>query len=293
MKTARHSIKVALSKKRERMILLSLLLLAMSPRLEAQTPQQAATSPSTNTITSRSNPNSNRIAPYPRNNQAIQILQNSVSGLGGLALIRSIHSWTIDSTHSSPTQTNPTTVQWKIAGEEVREEASSANDTSVLTSGHGQPAFQNASGTHPLHTHVLHAMFHPELVAKYIQERIDDQRYSVEYLGTDSAGEAMVRTIFHATLMDQAVTSQMWYFDKVSGLPAKVEYRLPDMTDPNKYAVATVSLGDYRAVNGVSIPFGATVALGNAIFKTIQLNDVHLNTSFSPDEFAPLQGNTR
>jgi hypothetical protein len=228
--------------------------------------------------------------PYPRDPKALQVLGLSVSQMGGLDQIRSIRSWEASGAESSPGDASANTVQWLISAGEMRRESTGGSQTTVFTTGQGHPAVQNSAGTRVLPPHVVRATFVPTLVAKYLEQRIDDKNYSLEYLGTDSAGEVMVRTVSHASLVDLAVTSQTWYFDSATNLPLRVSFRLPDLKDPNKFGVATVSLTDYRSVDGVSVPFSHSLSLGTSVFKTTQLNAVQLNPAISDAEFAPLPG---
>jgi hypothetical protein len=139
-----------------------------------------------------------------------------------------------------------------------------------------------------MYPHVTHALFVPLLVPKYLQRCIDDNNYSLEYLGADNSGNSMVRIISHETMIDEAVTSQTWYFDSSSELPVKVVYRIPDAHIASRYGLATAALDDYRPVEGISLPFAATVSLGAQVLRTIHLKEVQINTPVSDNEFAPL-----
>ena len=48
---------------------------------------------------------------------------------------------------------------------------------------------------------------------------------------------------------------QDWYLDSATGLPARVEYRVPDERDAARYTTLILSYSDYRQIQGALFPW--------------------------------------
>jgi len=128
--------------------------------------------------------------------------------------------------------------------------------------------------TQQLKEPVLRAMFVPALVGSVLLQAINNPNYSLEYGGTGVVGTtnvAIVKISSQATRSDSFVTPQTWYFDASTGLPLRIDYRLPGERDFRGFLPATLDLSSYSAVAGVLYPFQsvATIAGRRTISTTV------------------------
>jgi hypothetical protein len=89
--------------------------------------------------------------------------------------------------------------------------------------------------------------------------------------------------------MGTLVTAQEWYFDPVSFLPLRVQYREPSNENAADYANAIFDMSQFTPFNGVLVP--TTISYSNSVAnETITIGAVTFNSGVSQSVFDPPQG---
>jgi hypothetical protein len=83
----------------------------------------------------------------------------------------------------------------------------------------------------------------------------------------------------------QIVTTEDWYFDPKSGLPLRVEFRLPDTNDAKSYTKAAADFSNYQSVNGILVPLSMTNAMNGVVNSTVSISNVQWNYPVGPNDF--------
>jgi len=183
---------------------------------------------------------------------------------------------------------------WKTSGAEFHREFSDGTATQILVSGHGHPSLSENGKTSRLLRHVAQAIPPLYLPALVLAGQANDPRYTLTFLGPAAAsGQAAIRlhTSLDSDAVSALVTPQEWYLDATTGLPLRVEYRVPDSLDAGKWEVGAVDFSDYRRVAGVSVPFRMLVYEDLQPTSVVTLTSVTFNTGLSPADFdAPTGG---
>lgn len=241
-------------------------------------------------------PYSNLTAPPVRDAKAEALVQSAITAMGGAGPIGQIQNWqvqaqVIDTANSGKFSG---TVLWQQAGLEFRMQSSTASGTSAIVTGHGKPAAIVNGTAKALGGHVTRALFVPVLLGALLLQEFQNPNYSIESSGTstvNSQSVVIVTIACRTSQTDAMVTPQTWYFSTSSGLPVRVEYRIPSAGGPRLYVAAAHDFSNYQNVSGVLYPFQITsYRLGKqARLTTVQ--SVNVNTQIAATTFdAPTGG---
>jgi hypothetical protein len=198
--------------------------------------------------------------PPIRDAQAIAVLQSAILGMGGTQSIAAIQDSTIEGTQQNPTnpQAAPLTFTWQQSGAEFRDFIQATDHTYTSLSGHGNPAQQLKGQWSRLNYHVARANLPFELPALVLYRELENATYTLHYIGlTTVEGKSALhlRTSDDTDKVGTLVTPQEWYFDPVSFIPIRVEYRVPYPRNAYQWTPVSIDYKNYQTQNGVLIPF--------------------------------------
>ena len=226
----------------------------------------------------------------PRDPLALAAVQRAVAVTGGTGPISQIHDCVAEGTlEPSPgSWLSSGTFVWKNSGSEFRYENPGVSGRSAYVSGRGRPAVVKPDGTTRLHAHVSEANFPPHLFSLVLLRMLADARYKLVFVGEQIIGDRPVLRVRSSLAVDEitAVTTvQDWFFDAGSGLPVRVEYRLPANSNALEYLSAAVELADFRSVSGLAVPFQITIYQDGQKGGIAKLSSVVFNTGISTTDF--------
>lgn len=233
-----------------------------------------------------------------RDAQAVAVLQRAIAAMGGAAAVGQITDAVVAGSvePASGSSVNSGSFKWESSGSEFRYEKQSASSDLVLVSGHGHPArIRNGTATGLLsHTALANTPLHfPALVLAGV---IANQGYSITLIGNTSVNGApatKVHISFDSDLIHALVTPQDWYFDATTGIPVRVEHRLPDERRAEIYVTAAEEFGNYRIVAGVVMPYKISSYEEGQLLAVETMNSVEFNTGINPSEFDAPAGGAR
>jgi hypothetical protein len=143
--------------------------------------------------------------------------------------------------------------------------------------------------------HVIYGSLPFHIPSKLVSSQISDPKISISYsgLGVAQGKSALLVQVNPATsdAAEAAVRRQLWYFDTGTGLPLRVEYRIPDTTDMNAWGNAAIEFSNFKNVGGVLIPFSMTFYQEGIALSGMAIGTVDFNVGLSPSEFDLLGGN--
>ena len=225
-----------------------------------------------------------------RDPAAIALLQKAIATLGGQAVASqvtdSVTTGTIDPPPGSKAETR--TFVWKVAGEEFRREFQGSAGSEVFVSGHGKPEGDRAGKGRRVMQHVAQASPPLHLPALVLLQQLANNDYSLTVVGNATVqGQptTVVKSVLQSDVVTRAVTPQRWFLDPQTGLPLRVEYRLPDNENALHTTDASVEFGDYRSIQGTMVPFRMLVTQSGSGPWTVTVLSVAFNTNISPTEF--------
>lgn len=83
---------------------------------------------------------------------------------------------------------------------------------------------------------------------------------------------------------------QDWYIEEGTGLPLRVDYRVPSTVDTTTFEEAQANYSDYRSVNGVYFPFHIEVSQNKQHASSVIIDSISTNESPSPALFGTSGG---
>lgn len=225
-----------------------------------------------------------------RDPQAVAAVQQAIAALGGAqalaAVADSVAVGQIAPTPGSWVKTS--NFVWKDSGAEFRRERQTATATQVLLSGHGQPSATSNGITKKLFYHMTYTTPPFYVPGVVLLRELSDSRYSLILLGpaTVSGRSAIrVRTSLQTNPVAAAVTQQDWFLDVATGLPLRVEYRLPSTADAADFQSAAATFSDFRQVSGVLVPSSIAGEQQGAAVSLVTVTSVTFNSGVNPAEF--------
>jgi hypothetical protein len=227
--------------------------------------------------------------PIVRDPAAIQAVERAISAFGGSQALSGARTWIADGTTTVNGTATP--LHWEATREEFYVENGSPGSQVILTSGHGHPAVQRASGVTAIPYHVHRSWIRPFAIGALLAQELADSNYSFEVIPRkEDPSVIVVRTIDHQSVIDSMVTPQLWYFDKSTGLPDEILYEQHDLKNPGAFGWVTMTPGDYQSEEGVLTPFSVGYATGGHITERMQFTSVEVNENIPDSQFAALQG---
>jgi hypothetical protein len=229
-----------------------------------------------------------------RDPQAVAIVQTALTAMDGSGLVGAIQG-SVESgttTDSSAPESSPATFISTYAGGQFREEVTSASGGHVLVSNAGAPQdYRDGSWqAQPSVVTRTNLPFHvPALVLSY---DLNDSVYAFTYLGTTTVSSnnvVHIRIVDVSDLAGQQFTAQDWYFNSATGLPARVQFKVPTTPQPKDALPETIDFSNFQVVSGVLVPFQLAITVGPLNFLATA-SSVTFNTSINASQFTPSTG---
>ncbi len=223
--------------------------------------------------------------PPVRDPQAVAIVQKAIGVTGGGAagtILNAQVEGTLAPTAGSevPSATFTWLDDFSGATFEFRYETDRADVTRIEVSGHGSPAGQQNTTVYPLRPHVMYTALPYHLPAVLLARELANADYSIQMGGSLTVeGGPAVQVIIKTNTdpLARALSEQRWYFDAASGLPLRIEYRLPSTVYPDEWMPGAVELSKYQVVSGVAVPFQITDFENGAATSIATISSVKFN----------------
>jgi hypothetical protein len=232
--------------------------------------------------------------PTVRDPQAIAVVQTSINAMGGAAAIAQVQNLVVNmqaDESSAGGAAGPLVLT--VSGTEFRSDFQGPNGVVTLSTGNGTPYRTNQGATKKVSQWVTRAQFSPVLIASILTNEFQNPNYSFQFKGNSTLGSnsvVVIATVSQASKVDSQVTPQTWYFDSSTGLPVRVEYRLPDNGRSKFFLTGAADISGYQSVAGVLYPFQASLSVGTKSLGTRTVTSVQPNTGVSATQFAAPAG---
>jgi hypothetical protein len=227
-----------------------------------------------------------------RDSTAISTLQSAITALGGANAVAAIQDGILVGSilNADGTSNN---FNWTIAGSEFRIQTATANGgTNIFVSGHGSPAWIMNGNTSALNYYMARANLPFYLPSYVLFQELSNPIYTLKYVGAVQVNGTNVVQVHISDDSDPVgtvVTSQEWYFDPVSFLPLRVQYREPSNDNAADYSKATFDMSQFTPFNGMLVPTTISYSSSGAN-KSITIGAVTFNSGVSQSVFDPPQG---
>jgi hypothetical protein len=167
--------------------------------------------------------------------QAVVVVQAAITALGGATAIGQAQNWTFQATLQGPVSSDA----W----------------SEIVTRYNGKPAAAASGIAKAPRRRSAPSLLVPALVGTVLLKEFQDPYFVMNYGGPATLGSEAVTQILFSRAGTSLADAQTWYFDKATGLPAQVEFKLPAQIGQMRSPLGVVVLSDYRAVSGVLHPF--------------------------------------
>jgi hypothetical protein len=226
----------------------------------------------------------------PRDQAAVDILQQSLTAMGGAAAIGNITTLTLTGQFNSylngQTSTKSFTTGYKFDGTTVRfrRELTDGAGTSVFASGGDRAIFQTAkSQRHRFGKHVVRAGAPFEVPALALVLALNDPNCAMTFIAEKNSAPLHVRIVDRTDDVSRVVTRQDWYFDRTTLLPAWVAFRVPDVINPKIHAEAVSFFVSYQTVSNFLTPRQIRTEVDGTVDSDLTINSIQVNATLAQD----------
>jgi hypothetical protein len=255
-----------------RLVLSFVLILGSSPRLNSQ---QFATA-------------------VQRDPQSVAAIQNAIVAMGGASAIAQVQN-TIAQGSVLPAQGSTTPIgsftmkdHFGAQGHEFKDAFQSAALTQTLASGHGNPGLLSNGHTKNLNPWSANSRLPVHLPAMILSGLLANANCNIISAGQATInGHTAIQIHFYVDtdIVQQTLSVQDWYFDPATGLPLRVEYRIPDTSNPTIFISAAADFSDFRPIKGVLFPFHILAYQDGKPQNLLAVTSVAINQSISSSDF--------
>ena len=221
---------------------------------------------------------------------ALTNIQKAIDAMGGdLGLAQIKDSIIVGSMNAAKgSKVKPSTFTWKTLGTEFRYETTRASSTNIFVSGYGKPALSTNGTVSAVFAH--EALCSPvfQLPALVLSIRATDPNFSVidkgrvVLLGKDAA---VAQNSSALTSDLAAITQQTWYFDAATGLPLRVEYRIPEAANILAWTNAALDFTDFKQIDILWVPFTLSYSEEGVPVQVFSFTSANFNVGLDPAEF--------
>ena len=230
-----------------------------------------------------------------RDAQAIATVQSAIAAMGGTAAVAAIQDATFQGTIQEQTpapsagQTSDSlTFTWMTAGAQFREETTGATSHRIYVSNSGSPVDQRDGQNVTVPPFVAQVNLPYQLPGLVLLNELNNPNYTISFVGpTNVNGTAaiQVHTCDETDYTSHLIMPQEWYFDASTGLPIRVEYKLPKDTDVEHPWSLSIDFSNFTAAGAILVPRTLTINAGPAT-ATATVNSVALNSGVPASAFA-------
>ncbi len=239
--------------------------------------------------------NSQQAIPAPqRDPQAVAAIQNALAAMGGASAIAQVQN-VIAQGSMLPAQGSPIPVgnftmqdQLTAQSHDLKTAFQSAALTQTIASGHGNPGLLSNGHTKNLNAWSANARVPVHLPAMILSALLANANCNIASAEqTTLNGHAAIQIHFHidTDIVQQTLSVQDWYFDSSTGLPLRVEYRIPDTANPTMFIGAAADFSDFRPVQGVLFPFRIQAYQDGKPQAVLTMTSVAINQPISSSDF--------
>ena len=229
-----------------------------------------------------------------RDPEALSVIQKAIAAMGGPAAVAQVQSVVAQGTMAAaPDADAPTgNFTWEdqitLSGHEFNDTFQSGSGTQHFLSGHGSPGLVTNTGVRKFKPHVGNFRVPVHLPAVVLTSLLANPNCNIG-LATQATlnGQTVVQIHLHidTDMLQKSLSVQDWYFDPATGLPLRMEYRVPDANLPDKFAIADADFSDFRVVQGLAIPFEILVTEDGSLRNILTLSSVAINPAVSTADF--------
>lgn len=240
------------------------------------------------------------VAPTQRDPAALATLTQAITAMGALASAAQITtvqaSGSIGPATGSgyPGGTFTWTTQVTNTGFEFLNQLVQANgDTSGFTSGHGSPTMSLNGSVQSLFPHMALAFAPVHVPFLILGSALSNSAYTVTAaapLQIGSVAAIHVHVSNDADGITQALTTQEWYFDPNTGLPLRVESRVPDSLNAMHWQRGTRDFANYQTTSGFLLPLQITNSVNGRQVSVATITSVQFNVAVNASEFDRAKG---
>ncbi|HET7108346.1 MAG TPA: hypothetical protein VFI38_16150 [Candidatus Acidoferrum sp.] len=229
-----------------------------------------------------------------RDPQAVTTIQNALVAMGGTSAIAQVQNVIArGSSVPAPGIGDPSgnvTMEdlFSAQGHEFKDAFESATLTQTFVSGHGSPGRLSNGHTEQFAPFVANSRLAAHLPAMLLAGALANATCSIDLIGPSAInGQAAIQVRLHidTDIVQQTLSVQDWYFDSLTHLPVRIEYRIPDTTNALFFLHAAADFSDFRPVQGVLFPFHLLAYVDSKPRDVLTFSSITVNQPIASADF--------
>jgi hypothetical protein len=219
---------------------------------------------------------------------ALAAVKMAITSMGGTTSFGSIQDATVTAQTTTPSIPNPVPpgkITWMTIGMSIRCVTTSQSGNSAYTDQNGAGLVEDASGNvSPMDSRLALTLFPYHLPGMVLLNLLNASNESLSVVEDAGASPNIVHVRFLRQMTNSALTSltqQDWFFDTNTGLPSRVNYYLPNITNPSLDGTATVIFTSWQKTPSILMPQTLQTQSNGTAVSTITLGAPQFNQGLS------------
>lgn len=223
---------------------------------------------------------------------AVAAVNLAITSLGGTASFGSIQDATVTAQTTTPSSPNsaPTgQITWMTIGMSIRSATTSQSGNSTFTVQNGKGSVEDASGSvSPMDSRLALTLFPFHLPGAVLLNLLNAANDSLSVVQDTSSTPNIVHVRSLIQMSDPTltpVTQQDWYIDTNTGLPTRVDYYLPNTTNPSLDGTATILFTSWQKTPSILMPQTMQTQTNGTAANTITVGTPQFNQGLTASIF--------
>jgi hypothetical protein len=209
---------------------------------------------------------------------AIALVNRALQASGGESAVSAMAYSRTSGTFDSDGQIAAGPFTWEVSGNDFRYDNPNGSGRSISANSHGVSTHSDGKHTEELPGHITMGILPLHLPLLVLSRQIIDSRYSISLVNEASDQPTIhIHSSRDTNAATECITSQDWFFESRTGMPIRLEYRLPDHSDASVTVPASVELLDYRIEQGVLLPHTIVSYVNGQKQATVHITAFELN----------------
>jgi len=192
---------------------------------------------------------------------AVAAVRMAIASMGGTYALASIQDATVTAhvtSLDSPNVAATGQIAWTTIGMSIRSTTNSQSGNSAYAVQNGKGLVEDATGNvSPMDPRLALTIFPHHLPGVVLLNLLRDSNESLTVVQDAGATKNIIHVRFQKQLSDPILTSstqQDWYIDMTTGLPSRVDYFLPNITNASLDGTTTVRFTSWQKTPSILMP---------------------------------------
>jgi hypothetical protein len=228
----------------------------------------------------------------PQDPVAVSAVKLAITSMGGTASFGSIQDVTVTAQTTTPSSSNSAStgqITWMTIGMSIRCATTAQPGSSIFTVQNGAGSVEDASGNvSPMDSRLALTLYPYHLPGAVLLNLLNAANESLSVVQDTGSTPNIVHVRSLIQMSDPTltpVTQQDWYIDTSTGLPSRVDYYLPNSTNPSQDGTTTILFTSWQKTPTIMMPQTMQTQTNGTAVSSITIGTPQFNQGLTTSIF--------